>query len=63
MHRDIPPGEVHIGTPAAPEKEQRKIVMSIRKVPEMRKQIRELENQIKQMSQQLESLNQLTADK
>ncbi|HAW31278.1 UDP-3-O-(3-hydroxymyristoyl)glucosamine N-acyltransferase [Gimesia maris] len=63
VHRDIPPGEVHIGTPAAPEKEQRKIVMSIRKVPEMRKQIRELENQIKQMSQQLESLNQLTADK
>lgn len=62
VHRDIPAGEVHIGTPAAPEKEQRKIVMSLRKVPEMRKQIRELENQIKKMSQQLESLNQLEAN-
>lgn len=62
VHRDIPAGEVHIGTPAAPEKEQRKIVMSLRKVPEMRKQIRELENQIKKMSQQLENLNQLEAN-
>ncbi|WP_417394551.1 UDP-3-O-(3-hydroxymyristoyl)glucosamine N-acyltransferase [Gimesia chilikensis] len=57
VHRDIPPGEVHIGTPAAPEKEQRKIVMSIRKVPEMRKQIRDLEQQLKTLTQQFEALN------
>tara|TARA_R110002095_G_scaffold173522_8_gene150901 strand:+ start:18308 stop:19402 length:1095 start_codon:yes stop_codon:yes gene_type:complete len=56
VHRDIPPGEVHIGTPAAPEKEQRKIVMSLRKVPEMRKQIRELENHLKQLTRQFEEL-------
>lgn len=64
VHRDIPPGEVHIGTPAAPEKEQRKIVMSIRKVPEMRKQIREMENHIKELTQRFEELQtQQTNDK
>ena len=56
VHRDIPPGEVHIGTPAAPEKEQIKIVMSMRKVPEMRKQIRELEKHLKELTAQFEVL-------
>lgn len=58
VHRDIPPGEVHIGTPAAPEKEQIKTVMAMRKVPEMRKQLRELEKQMKALADQVESLNQ-----
>ncbi len=56
VHRDIPAGEIHIGTPAAPEKEQRKIVMSMRKVPEMRKQMRDLEKRVQEMSQLLEDL-------
>lgn len=56
VHRDIPPGEVHIGTPAAPEREQKKIVLSIKKVPEMRKQIRELEHHLKQLTQQFDEL-------
>lgn len=56
VHRDIPSGEIHIGTPAAPEKEQRKIVMSIRKVPEMRKQIRDLEKHIQELNQRFEEL-------
>lgn len=56
VHRDIPAGEVHIGTPAAPEKEQRKIVMAMRKVPDMRKQLRELEQHIKTLTQQFDEL-------
>ncbi|WP_298864174.1 UDP-3-O-(3-hydroxymyristoyl)glucosamine N-acyltransferase [uncultured Gimesia sp.] len=56
VHRDIPPGEVHIGTPAAPEKEQIKTVMSMKRVPEMRKQLRELEKQIKELTAQFEVL-------
>lgn len=59
VHRDIPPGEIHIGTPAAPEKEQRKIVMSMRKVPEMRKQMREMEKQLNELTQQLGELKNL----
>ncbi len=51
VHRDIPPGEVHIGTPSAPEKEQIKTVMSLRKVPEMRKQLRALEKQVKKLTE------------
>lgn len=56
VHRDIPAGEIHIGTPAAPEKEQRKIVMAMRKVPDMRKQIRELEKQVKELTELFDNL-------
>ncbi|MFK7779459.1 MAG: UDP-3-O-(3-hydroxymyristoyl)glucosamine N-acyltransferase [Gimesia sp.] len=54
--RDVPSGEVYIGTPAAPEKEQIKIVMSLRKVPEMRKQLRVLEKQFKELTKNIELL-------
>ena len=58
VHRDVPAGARYQGYPAAPEAEQLKTVMAVRKVPEMRKQIRSLEAQVEQLRGQLEQLSQ-----
>lgn len=58
VHKDVPAGARYQGYPAAPEAEQLKTVMAVRKVPEMRKQIRSLESQIEQLRGQLEQLTQ-----
>lgn len=55
-HKDIPPGETHVGLPARPEQEQLRIVMATGKVPEMRKQLRVLENRMNELTQQIEQL-------
>jgi UDP-3-O-[3-hydroxymyristoyl] glucosamine N-acyltransferase len=38
--RDVPPGQRCLGTPARPEGEQKRILISLEKLPEMRKQLR-----------------------
>lgn len=56
VHKDVPDGETHVGYPAGLEKDQMRIVMSLNKVPEMRKQIRELESRLNELTQQLKGL-------
>lgn len=56
VHKDVPAGETHVGYPAGLEKDQLRIVMSLNKVPEMRKQIRELESRLAELTQQLQGL-------
>ncbi len=53
VHKDVPAGESYQGYPAAPEAEQLKTVMSLRRVPDMRKQIRELQIQVGKLTAQL----------
>ena len=56
VHKDVPDGETHVGYPAGLEKDQLRIVMSLNKVPEMRKQMRQLEARIEDLAQQLQEL-------
>ena len=56
VHKDIPPGETYIGTPAQPAAEAMKVVMAQRKLPEMRKQLRRLEEQVAELTAQLQAL-------
>lgn len=59
VHKDVPAGESYQGYPAGPEAEQLKTVMSIRRVPEMRKQLRDVQNQIAKLTAQV---NQMVSD-
>lgn len=56
VHKDIPEGEIWIGYPATPEAEQKRLVFSLKRVPEMRDQVRTLEKQIAALTQQLEEV-------
>ena len=49
IHRDVPEGETHFGCPARPEAEQRRIMMSESKIPEMRKQMRRMEIEVAEL--------------
>ena len=57
VHKDIPPGETYIGTPAQPAAEAMKIVMAQRKLPEMRKQLRDLEAKVAELTAQLKTMS------
>jgi len=56
VHKDIPATETHLGIPATPESEQRRILMAVKKTPQMKKQIRQLEKQLSELSDQLQQL-------
>ena len=56
VHKDIPEGEIWIGYPATPEAEQKRLVFSLKRVPEMRDQVRAMEKQIALLTKQLEEL-------
>ncbi len=56
VHKDIPEGEIWIGYPAAPEAEQKRLVYSLKRVPEMRDKVRTLENQVAALMKQVEEL-------
>jgi UDP-3-O-[3-hydroxymyristoyl] glucosamine N-acyltransferase len=43
VSKDVPAGERIIGAPARPEREQKRVVMSLLKLPEMRRQLNQLE--------------------
>ena len=42
MTKDVPPGQRTLGAPATPERDQKRILMSLEKLPEMRKEIRRI---------------------
>ena len=56
VHKDIPEGEIWIGYPATPEAEQKRLVFSLKRVPEMRDQVRTMANQIATLMKQVEEL-------
>ncbi len=56
IHKDIPANEVWIGYPATPESEQKRLVFSLKRVPEMRDQIKSLEKQLASLTAQLAAL-------
>jgi len=62
VHRDIPEGEIWIGYPATPEAEQKRLVFSLKRVPEMRDQVRTMEKQIALLTKQLEELKAETTN-
>ncbi len=49
VHKDIPAGETWIGYPATPESEQKRLVFSLKRVPEMRQQVKDLEKQVAEL--------------
>jgi len=44
--KDIPPGERVLGSPATPLREQKRILMSLEKLPEMRREIRRIKQHL-----------------
>lgn len=63
VHKDIPPGEVYLGTPARPKADQIRIALAATKLPEMRKQLRKLESQVAALTERLQELTADSADK
>lgn len=53
LHKDVPAGETWIGYPATPEAEQKRLVFSLKRVPEMRDDLKALQKQVAQMAAQL----------
>jgi UDP-3-O-[3-hydroxymyristoyl] glucosamine N-acyltransferase len=49
VHGEIPAGEKYLGVPATPEKEQRTILMSLAKLPQLRKQVRVLQHELERL--------------
>jgi UDP-3-O-[3-hydroxymyristoyl] glucosamine N-acyltransferase len=48
--KDVPDGETFMGSPAMPVLESKKVAMSLKKVPEMRRQLRSLERQVAELT-------------
>jgi UDP-3-O-[3-hydroxymyristoyl] glucosamine N-acyltransferase len=44
--KDVPSGERMLGAPATPEREQKRILMSLEKLPEMRRDLRRVKHQL-----------------
>jgi UDP-3-O-[3-hydroxymyristoyl] glucosamine N-acyltransferase len=44
--KDVPPGQRTLGAPATPEREQKRILMSLEKLPDMRKDIRRIKQHL-----------------
>lgn len=61
VHKDIPEGEIWIGYPATPEAEQKRLVFSLKRVPEMRDTVRTLEKQVAVLTKQIEELKMQAA--
>ncbi len=55
MH-DIPDGETFIGLPAGPEREQKKVLMLVQRLPEMRDQLKAMTKQVESLTQQIAAL-------
>ena len=52
----MPGGQTYLGSPAIPESDAIKVVMSQQKLPEMRKQLRHLEARVAELTRALELL-------
>ena len=46
VHKDVPAGQRTLGAPATPEREQKRILMSLERLPEMRKDIRKIKQHL-----------------
>lgn len=57
--RDIPAGETWLGIPATPESDQKRIVVSLKRIPEMRESVKTLQQQIATMTTELAQLKEL----
>jgi UDP-3-O-[3-hydroxymyristoyl] glucosamine N-acyltransferase len=44
--KDVPPGQRMLGAPATPERDQKRILMSLEKLPEMRRDLRKIKQQL-----------------
>jgi UDP-3-O-[3-hydroxymyristoyl] glucosamine N-acyltransferase len=44
--KDVPPGERYLGAPATPEREQKRILMSLEKLPDMRRDLRRIKQHL-----------------
>jgi len=53
VHRDMEGGKTYLGAPATSEQDQFRILMALRKLPEMRKQFREFELQVAELTRRL----------
>src|SRR5690606_1194206 len=58
----VPDGAEYHGYPAGPSKEQYRIVMTMQKLPEMRKQLRTLEDELQKLRTQLAQIAAATRD-
>lgn len=56
VHRDVPDGDVQLGAPASPIEEQRRVMMSVRKLPDMRVTVRKLKKDMDAIQQQMAQL-------
>jgi len=54
--KDVPAGETWLGAPATHEMEQKRLVVAMRRVPDMRDQLRDMEKQIAALSAELQKL-------
>lgn len=55
VHKDMEGGKTYLGAPATEELEQFRILMALRKLPELRKQLRDLESQVAELTRRLAS--------
>ena len=62
IHKDVPAGEVWIGYLATPEAEQKRLLFSLKRVPEMRDQLKGLEKQVAALTAQLAEMQTLASD-
>jgi UDP-3-O-[3-hydroxymyristoyl] glucosamine N-acyltransferase len=44
--KDVPPGQRTLGAPATPEREQKRILMTLEKLPEIRRDLRKIKQQL-----------------
>lgn len=49
--KDVPAGERMLGAPATPEREQKRILMSLERLPEIRREIREIKHKLGMMEE------------
>lgn len=61
IHKDMEGGKSYLGAPATEEQEQFRMLMALRKLPEMRKQLRDLENQVAELTRLLKDQSEIKA--
>lgn len=62
VHRDMPGGQTYLGSPATPVREQTRMLMSMKRSPQLRKTVKELETQMKALQGQLATLQASAED-
>lgn len=57
IHKSIPAGETWVGYPATPEAEQKRLLFSLKRVPDMRTDFKALQKQVQELQARLEVLS------